>query len=118
MVQVTGAGKNTESEVLTGMRLDIWRKCVPTFPKGTKPFFIHFTCSRSELAWDCCIPLTERVLKYARSSPMYDYLTPEGEAEAPLDEDIAIQYVYLVYTTLCFFTSGTDPDVILFSIDT
>ncbi|EIM79399.1 uncharacterized protein STEHIDRAFT_116588 [Stereum hirsutum FP-91666 SS1] len=93
MVQVTGAGKNTESDVLTGMRLDIWRKCVPTFPKGTKPFFIHFTCSRSELAWDCCIPLTERVLKYARSSPTYDYLTPEGEAEAPLDEDIAIQYL-------------------------
>lgn len=114
MVQVTGAAKNTENDVLTGIRLDIWRKCVPTFPKGTKPFFIQFTCSRSQLAWDCCIPLTERVLKYARSSPTYSYLTPEGEVEAPLVKGIAIQYVYLACTPPHSFTSDTDPDVIYF----
>lgn len=118
MVQVTGAAKNTESEVLTGMRVDIWRKCSANCPKGSKRFFVQFTCSRSQISWNCCIPLTERALNYARSSPMYDYLTPEGEAQAPMNKDVAIQYVYLVYTTLCFLSSGTGPDVILCSIDT
>lgn len=112
MVQVTGAAKNTESEVLTGLRLDIWRKCSAKCSKGTKLFFIQFMCSRSPLSWNCCIPLTERALNYARSSPMYDYLTPEGEAEAPMNKDVAIQFVHLVYTTLCFFSPGTGPDVI------
>ncbi|EIM79394.1 uncharacterized protein STEHIDRAFT_150974 [Stereum hirsutum FP-91666 SS1] len=93
MVQVTGAAKNTESEVLTGLRLDIWRKCSAKCSKGTKLFFIQFMCSRSPLSWNCCIPLTERALNYARSSPMYDYLTPEGEAEAPMNKDVAIQYL-------------------------